>query len=331
MDDTPTLAQLEASDESAVLQSPGTAAEGSVGQADPEARQEDPGAGHPAAPRRAPRAPRARRPAYAERKVRPIVPLAEQGRADTQAILLIRQLEARQEVLATTIDRLKHSADLTKECLRCGHKWTSYLAEPRVCPRCHSGYWDKPPKKANARRPGDPPNPNWARWQDRQRRVPLVAPQPPAMHVVPSAHVGPDAFTRDDVCGMPPPPPPPGIGMPRSVRPTPLHLARWGDEPQPEHSARTHEINAAASRGADTREVDVAQTAEPVATPAISQEPLAETQAPVVTEAAGSIPAIDRTLARTPEPGPDIADTVIETVEEFKVRRAKALKEALGE
>ena len=29
-------------------------------------------------------------------------------------------------------------------CLRCGHKWIRRSIEiPRVCPGCHSAYWDK--------------------------------------------------------------------------------------------------------------------------------------------------------------------------------------------
>jgi len=32
-------------------------------------------------------------------------------------------------------------------CLRCGHKWTPRgMERPRVCPGCHSPYWDKPKK-----------------------------------------------------------------------------------------------------------------------------------------------------------------------------------------
>jgi len=37
------------------------------------------------------------------------------------------------------------------KCLRCGHEWPTKAADRvRVCPRCHSPYWDKPRKaKAN--------------------------------------------------------------------------------------------------------------------------------------------------------------------------------------
>jgi rubrerythrin len=31
------------------------------------------------------------------------------------------------------------------KCLRCGHTWIPRKKErPRVCPKCHSPYWDKP-------------------------------------------------------------------------------------------------------------------------------------------------------------------------------------------
>lgn len=36
-------------------------------------------------------------------------------------------------------------------CERCGHEWIprKKLETPRICPRCKSAYWDRPP---NARR-----------------------------------------------------------------------------------------------------------------------------------------------------------------------------------
>ena len=35
-----------------------------------------------------------------------------------------------------------------KECLRCGHKWLPRKIErPRLCPKCHSAYWDVPRKE----------------------------------------------------------------------------------------------------------------------------------------------------------------------------------------
>ena len=34
------------------------------------------------------------------------------------------------------------------QCERCGHKWAPRSKEnPRVCPKCHSPYWDKPRKQ----------------------------------------------------------------------------------------------------------------------------------------------------------------------------------------
>jgi predicted Zn-ribbon and HTH transcriptional regulator len=32
----------------------------------------------------------------------------------------------------------------TVNCLRCGHKWNPRIANPRVCARCHSPWWDTP-------------------------------------------------------------------------------------------------------------------------------------------------------------------------------------------
>lgn len=29
-------------------------------------------------------------------------------------------------------------------CLRCGHEWTPRQEIVRVCPHCHSAYWDAP-------------------------------------------------------------------------------------------------------------------------------------------------------------------------------------------
>ena len=36
------------------------------------------------------------------------------------------------------------------ECLRCGHQWVARKEEIRVCPKCHSAYWDKPKKEKKA-------------------------------------------------------------------------------------------------------------------------------------------------------------------------------------
>lgn len=48
-------------------------------------------------------------------------------------------------------------------CLRCGLDWHARNPQkrPSSCPRCGSALWDKPPVNKNARRPSDPPNPNW--------------------------------------------------------------------------------------------------------------------------------------------------------------------------
>jgi predicted Zn-ribbon and HTH transcriptional regulator len=34
------------------------------------------------------------------------------------------------------------------KCLRCGWTWTPRVESPRMCPnpKCHSVYWDRPPK-----------------------------------------------------------------------------------------------------------------------------------------------------------------------------------------
>jgi len=29
------------------------------------------------------------------------------------------------------------------ECKRCGHKWMPRIANPPLCPSCHSPYWSK--------------------------------------------------------------------------------------------------------------------------------------------------------------------------------------------
>lgn len=34
-------------------------------------------------------------------------------------------------------------------CFRCGHEWVpKRKEEPRVCPNCHSPYWNKPRKES---------------------------------------------------------------------------------------------------------------------------------------------------------------------------------------
>jgi hypothetical protein len=33
------------------------------------------------------------------------------------------------------------------KCLRCGNEWQPKVAKPKVCPRCHSPYWNQPYRK----------------------------------------------------------------------------------------------------------------------------------------------------------------------------------------
>jgi hypothetical protein len=43
------------------------------------------------------------------------------------------------------IGKTKDFPELTPaKCLRCGHAWTLRIAKPRLCPKCHSPYWNKP-------------------------------------------------------------------------------------------------------------------------------------------------------------------------------------------
>jgi hypothetical protein len=73
-------------------------------------------------------------------------------------------------------------------CLRCGHSWTprTQLRElPLNCARCHSRYWNSPPKpsKSNVRLPDDPPNPHWYQPKPRERTEhpkPILTPDPPS-------------------------------------------------------------------------------------------------------------------------------------------------------
>jgi len=41
------------------------------------------------------------------------------------------------------------------KCLRCGHSWLRRIEKPRICPnpKCHSPYWDLPPKVRAPREP----------------------------------------------------------------------------------------------------------------------------------------------------------------------------------
>jgi hypothetical protein len=58
-------------------------------------------------------------------------------------------------------------------CLRCGHDWTPRrpTRRPNSCARCNSHGWDRPPLRPFARRPEDPPNPNWV-LRSRTSKIP---------------------------------------------------------------------------------------------------------------------------------------------------------------
>lgn len=49
------------------------------------------------------------------------------------------------------------------KCLRCGYKWGARdpWLRPPSCARCGSHAWDQAPQRSTARKPTDPPNPNW--------------------------------------------------------------------------------------------------------------------------------------------------------------------------
>lgn len=51
-----------------------------------------------------------------------------------------------------------------RECLRCGHKWSSYtIIPPNQCPLCHSLNWYREPDPGDRRQrtPADPVRPSW--------------------------------------------------------------------------------------------------------------------------------------------------------------------------
>ena len=51
-----------------------------------------------------------------------------------------------------------------RECLRCGHKWSSYtIIPPNQCPLCHSLNWYREPDPGDRRQrtPTDPARPSW--------------------------------------------------------------------------------------------------------------------------------------------------------------------------
>jgi predicted Zn-ribbon and HTH transcriptional regulator len=41
---------------------------------------------------------------------------------------------------------------LVHVCARCGHEWMPLVQKPRVCPRCKSYVWKKPPRAAKEAR-----------------------------------------------------------------------------------------------------------------------------------------------------------------------------------
>jgi len=36
----------------------------------------------------------------------------------------------------------------TCRCRYCGYEWQALVPQPKVCPRCKSHYWDRPPRRA---------------------------------------------------------------------------------------------------------------------------------------------------------------------------------------
>ena len=39
-------------------------------------------------------------------------------------------------------------------CERCGHEWAPRTENiPKICPKCKSNYWDRPPKKRPEQQP----------------------------------------------------------------------------------------------------------------------------------------------------------------------------------
>ena len=146
------------------------------------------------------------------------------------------------------------------ECLRCGYDWTpdNPFALPRVCPRCGTGAWNKPPT-ATSRKPGDPPAESWLKYKQRKtgerRYIPaayasrkrkagggeddwrlttVTMPLPSLSSWSPSPPHPPSSL--DLVSELPPPPLPPPSGL-FPQHPFAIRAARIDESPeQPERS-----------------------------------------------------------------------------------------------
>jgi hypothetical protein len=91
-----------------------------------------------------------------------------------------------------------------RECLRCGHKWSSYtIIPPNQCSLCHSLNWYRDPDTGDRRQrtPADPARPSWT-----PRRT-----DKPTVRVVEARAEDPEAVAywarRARLTGSIPPPP----------------------------------------------------------------------------------------------------------------------------
>lgn len=122
-------------------------------------------------------------------------------------------------------------------CLHCGHDWQGHAFGrlPRFCSRCHTAGWDREPITIRARRPSDPPNPNWQYKGKRRGKVDVAT----VMHIPVERYIDVQVYNTP-TRGLPPPPPldldlagDTFSGLPEP----PIMYIDSADEPQPERAA----------------------------------------------------------------------------------------------
>lgn len=152
------------------------------------------------------------------------------------------------------------------ECKRCGYSWMGFSADraPKGCPRCHSPSWNEPPMSSRARRPEDPPHPNWG---DKGREGPFVPRKVRAKVDVPAGSLVlvpvAEVVRGSSNVGLPPPPP----------------ISEW-EAPRPLAELLREKVEEVEESTGD----HVAQTVEHFAE--------GESEIVASEEAAGSIPAV---------------------------------------
>ena len=246
---------------------------------------------------------------------------------DIQRLVILRRqrhdIDTEISILLARLQSDKSDRPTWGPCTRCGHTWKGLTVgrPPTACPRCGSAGWNRLPMHSNARRPEDPPNPNWATSAERRRKR-LGIPKRPVGR--PRLHARPPQTEAASTLIAPPPrledvvtmAPPPRLEVPTTTRMVPSESVRFAsaprEEPQPERTVSAPPSPPPIAEPDDGVPVKINDDGSITELPVMADDQLAQVEA--VVEEANRIPVGVSFRGDHPPIEPDTADPSVDYV-----------------